>query len=64
VNVNITQEQAMNAQRGSRSIAIFFNLGAIKRWMVNATSRPLYILGEKPSTHCTAVWMGLGAGLD
>jgi len=34
------------------------------RLVVNATPRPLYLLGEKPSTHCTAVEVDLGAGLD
>jgi catalase len=41
--VKFSLEQAMNAQRGSRGIALlFFNLGARWGWVVNATPRPLY----------------------
>jgi hypothetical protein len=41
--VKFTLEQAMKAQRGRRGIAYsFFNLGAIWRWVINATPRLLY----------------------
>jgi hypothetical protein len=50
----------MKAERGSRGIdLLFFNLGAIWGWVVNATPQPLY--------SCTHVKKGLvrpGAGLD
>ena len=32
-------------------------------WMVSATPWPLYPR-QRPSTHCTGCWVGLGAGLD
>ena len=42
-NVNLAPEQIMKAHRGSRGIApLFFNLDARRRWVVNATPRPLY----------------------
>ena len=34
-----------------------------KRWVVITTLRPLYPR-ERPGTHCTGVWVGLGAGLN
>jgi hypothetical protein len=42
VKVKIIIEQAMKAQRGSRGIALLFNLGARRGWVVNATTWPLY----------------------
>ena len=33
------------------------------RWVVNATSQPLY-LRERPGTHCIGGWVALRAGLD
>ena len=45
VKVKFTLEQAMNAPRGNRGIAVLFlNLGAWMGWVVNATPRPLYPL--------------------
>ena len=41
----------------------FVNLGTRWVWVVNATPRPLYPR-ERPSTHCTGGWVGLGASLD
>lgn len=38
-------------------------LGARRRWVVSTTIRPLYPW-ERPSTHCTGVWVDLMAGLD
>jgi hypothetical protein len=35
-------EQAIKAQKESRGIDIFFNLGARCGWVVNVTPRPLY----------------------
>jgi hypothetical protein len=53
VKVKFTLEQATRAQRGSRGTALlFFNLGAIWRWVVNATIWLLFPR-ERPSTHCT-----------
>jgi hypothetical protein len=40
--VKFTLEQAAKAQRGSRGIALVFNLGARWGWVVNDTLRPLY----------------------
>jgi hypothetical protein len=37
--------------------------GAGNGWVVSATLQPLYPR-EKPGTHCTEGWMGLGANLD
>jgi len=57
-------ELAMKAQRGSKSLALLFNLPlCYKGWVVNATLRPHYPL-EWPDTHCTIRWMGLTAGLE
>jgi hypothetical protein len=43
VKVKFTLEEAMNAWRQSRRIALFFlNLGAKWGWVVNATHQPLY----------------------
>jgi len=41
----------------------FFDYGARWRWFVNTTPRPLYPR-ERPSTHLTGGWVGLGAGLN
>jgi len=63
VKVMFTLEQTTKAHRGSRGIALlFFNLGARRRWVVNATPRPLYPR-ERPSTHCIGGWVGPKAGL-
>jgi len=40
-----------------------FNLDARRRWVVNATPRPLYPQ-ERPDTHCNGGWVDLRAGLD
>jgi hypothetical protein len=39
--VNFALEQAIEAQRKSRGIAVLFNLGARWGWVVNSTPRPL-----------------------
>jgi hypothetical protein len=56
----------MNAQRrsrGMRGALLIHNLGAGKVWVVNAT--PLtFDLRERPSTHCSGGWLGLGASLE
>jgi hypothetical protein len=47
------KEQAMKAQMGIRGVPLlFFNLGARRGWVVNATPRTLYPR-EIPGTHCT-----------
>ena len=38
-------------------------LGTRWGWVVSTTPRPL-CPRERPGTHCTGVWVGLGAGLD
>jgi hypothetical protein len=38
------------------------NLGARRRWVVNTTPRPVYLL-ERPGTHCIGDWVGFGDGL-
>ena len=48
VNVNFTPEQAMKAQRRSRWLYSFFNLGDKWGWVVNATSLPLYLPEREP----------------
>jgi hypothetical protein len=59
VKVKFTLEQAAKAQKGSRGIAVLFNLGARWGWVVSATPRPLYPQ-ESPGTHCTCIagWVG------
>ena len=48
--VKFTLEQATEAQRGSRGIALlFFNLGARWRSVFNATPRPLYPRERDPA---------------
>lgn len=42
----------------------FFNFGATRGWVVNATLRPLYALGKRPNTHGTGGWIGPKAGLE
>ena len=45
VKANFTLEQAINAERGSRGIALLLlNLGAGWGWVDNTTPRPLYPL--------------------
>jgi hypothetical protein len=62
--VNYTVEQATKAQRGLEVLLyFFFNLGARRGWVVNATTRPLYHL-ERLGTHCIGSWVGPRAGLD
>jgi hypothetical protein len=63
VKVNLTLDKATKAQRGSRGIALFFNLGAGWEWVVNATPRSLYPR-ERPGTHCIGGWEGPRPGLD
>jgi hypothetical protein len=50
VKVKPNLEQATKAQRGSRGIALLFNLGARLGWAVSATPRPLY-LRERSGAH-------------
>ena len=49
----------------SRGIALllFVYLGTRWGWVVSTTPRPP-CPWERPSTHCTGGWVGLGAGLD
>jgi hypothetical protein len=63
VKLEFTLEQTTKAQRGSRCIALLFNLGAKCGWVVNATPRPLYPR-ERPCTHCIEGWVGPRTGLD
>jgi len=60
VKVKVNLEQATKAQRGSRGIAVLFNLGARWGWVVSAMPRPLYPR-ERTGTHCTGGWVGLRA---
>jgi hypothetical protein len=62
VKVNSSLDQATKAQRGSRGIALLFNLGAGWEWVVNATPRSLYPR-ERPGTHCTGGWVSPRPGL-
>ena len=39
------------------------NLGATKWWAVSIKFRPL-CPRERPDTHCTGSWVGLGSALD
>jgi len=61
VKVKFTLEQAMNAHRGSRGIALLFLLTSVLDggWVVSATPRPLYPW-ERPGTHCIGGWLGPG----
>jgi len=64
VKVKYTLEQVMRAQRGSRGIALlFFNLGARRGWVANATPRPLYPR-KRPATSYTGGWVDPKAGLE
>jgi hypothetical protein len=42
---------------------LILDLGARRGWVVSTTPWPLYPR-ERPSTHCTGVWVGARAGLD
>jgi hypothetical protein len=59
IKVKFMLEQAAKTQRGSRGIAVLFNLVARWGWVVSATPRPLYPQ-ESPGTHCTCIagWVG------
>jgi len=58
-----TQEQAMNAPRGSRGIALLFLTPAlVGGWVVSATPRPLY--PRERDTVPTGGWVGSRAGVD
>ena len=60
----VTLEETTKAHKGSSDIALlFFNLGAIWGWLVNATPQPLYLRG-RPGTRCTGSWEGPRAGLN
>jgi len=52
VKVNVTLQQATKAQRGKVELYSFFNLGARWGWVVNATPKLLYTLGNRSATHC------------
>jgi hypothetical protein len=54
----------MKAHRGSRGIALLFNLGTRWWWMVNTTSWPFYRLGRSPGMHCIEGWVSLRASLS
>ena len=41
----------------------FFKFGYRRRWLFNATPRPLYPR-ERPGTHCTGSWVGPRDGLN
>ena len=63
VKVKFTLKQATKAQRGSRCIALLFNLGA--RWGGWSKPRPgRFTPRERPGTHCIGGWVGLRAVLD
>jgi hypothetical protein len=47
-----------------RHFYLFFNLSIRLARMVNTISQPLYPPGNRPCTHCTGGWMGLGDSLD
>jgi hypothetical protein len=63
VKLEFTLEQVTKAQRGSRCIALPFNLGARWGWVVIATPRPIYPR-EIPGTHFIGGWVGPRTGLD
>ena len=49
VQVKVTLEQAMNAQRGVQVyLYAFFNLSTRCGWVVNAMPRPLYLRERDP----------------
>jgi hypothetical protein len=52
--VKFALELALKAKRGSRDIALLFNLGAEWGWVINAT----------PRTHCTGTWIRSRTSLD
>ena len=66
VRVKFTLEQDTKAQRGSRGIALFFNLGA--RWGLGIGGQhhaPAALPpGKRPGTYCKGGWVGPRAGLD
>jgi hypothetical protein len=47
----------MKAQRESRGIALLFNLGSGREWVVNSMTWLLYPQ-EWPGTHCVGGWVG------
>ena len=53
------------AQRGSRVIALLFNLGSKWGWAANAMAQaPVALLtGKRPGTHSSGEWVGPRAGL-
>jgi len=58
IAVKFTLDQATNAQRGSRSIALLYlNLRARWRWVVNATPGTLYPR-KGAGTYCIGRWVG------
>jgi hypothetical protein len=64
IKVKFALQQATNAMRGSRGIALLIlDLGARRGWVVSTTPRPLYPR-ERPGTQYTEGWVGPRAGLD
>ena len=57
VKVKVNLGQATKAQRGSRGIALLFNLSA--RWGRWSAPRPGRTLpqGKRPATHCIGGWV-------
>jgi len=63
VKVKFTLEQATKAQRGSRGIALLFNLST--RWGVWSMQLPSHFTpGKRPGTHCIGGWVGPRASLE
>jgi hypothetical protein len=64
LKVKFTLEQAMKAQRGSRSVALLFLISPLSwGWVIAVTPQPLYPQ-ERPGTHCIGGCVVLRAGLD
>jgi hypothetical protein len=53
-------EEAMKAQRERERVEVwlhsFLNLGARCGWVVNATTRPLYLRGGNPAPNVQEAW--------
>jgi hypothetical protein len=58
----ISLEGLLGESRGIAPLLSVY-LGTRWGWVVNTTPRPL-CPRERPGTHCTGGWVGLGAGLD
>ena len=64
LRIKVTLEKATKAQRWSRDIALFFNLGA--RCGAGGQRHASAVLppGKRPATNCIGGWVGPRAGLD